>query len=53
VKSRRRLIPRNAKAYGVNRARPLRLRAAKTRRPALVRMRARNPWVFFRRRLFG
>jgi hypothetical protein len=31
----------------------LRRRAARTARPALVRMRSRNPCVFARRRLFG
>src|SRR5580693_6962926 len=35
------------------RARPLRRRAARTARPARVRMRSRNPCVFARRRLFG
>jgi hypothetical protein len=33
--------------------RPLRRRAARIARPARVRMRRRNPWVFARRRLFG
>ena len=37
----------------LTRARPLRRRAASTARPALVRMRSRNPCVFARRRLFG
>jgi hypothetical protein len=37
----------------LTRARPLRRRAARTARPALVRMRSRNPCVFARRRLFG
>lgn len=34
-------------------ARPLRRRPARIARPARVRMRSRNPWVFARRRLFG
>ena len=34
-------------------SRPLRLRAARTARPARVRMRSRKPCVFARRRLFG
>jgi hypothetical protein len=34
-------------------ARPLRRRAASTRRPPRVDMRTRNPWVFARLRLFG
>jgi hypothetical protein len=34
-------------------ARPFRRRAARTARPALVRMRSRNPCVLARRRLFG
>jgi hypothetical protein len=33
--------------------RPLRRRAARTARPARVRMRSRNPCVLARRRLFG
>ena len=37
----------------LTRARPLRRRAARTARPALVRMRSRNPCVLARRRLFG
>ncbi len=37
----------------LTRARPLRRRAARTARPARVRMRSRNPCVFARRRLFG
>src|SRR5205085_11571665 len=36
-----------------SRARPLRRRPARMARPARVRMRSRNPWVFARRRLFG
>ena len=36
-----------------SRARPLRRRLARMARPARVRMRRRNPWVFARRRLFG
>jgi hypothetical protein len=35
------------------RARPLARRAERTARPARVRIRSRNPWVFARRRLFG
>jgi hypothetical protein len=35
------------------RARPLDRRAEITARPARVRMRRRNPWVFARRRLLG
>jgi hypothetical protein len=35
------------------RARPLARRADSTARPARVRIRSRNPWVFARRRLFG
>lgn len=42
-----------AKTHTVRRARPLRRRAARTRLPALVLIRTRKPWVFFRRRLFG
>lgn len=34
-------------------ARPLRRRAARTARPARVRIRSRKPWTFARRRLFG
>ena len=34
-------------------SRPLRRRAARTARPARVRMRSRKPWVLARRRLFG
>ena len=37
----------------LNRSRPLRLRAARTARPARVRMRSRKPCVLARRRLFG
>jgi hypothetical protein len=37
----------------LTRARPLRRRAARTARPARVRMRSLNPCVFARRRLFG
>src|SRR3954452_16478749 len=36
-----------------SRARPLRRRPARMARPARVRIRSRNPWVFARRRLFG
>ncbi len=37
----------------LSRSRPLCLRAARTARPARVRMRSRNPCVLARRRLFG
>jgi hypothetical protein len=37
----------------LSRSRPLCLRAARTARPARVRMRSRKPCVFARRRLFG
>jgi hypothetical protein len=37
----------------LSRSRPLCLRAARTARPARVRIRSRKPWVFARRRLFG
>jgi len=37
----------------LNRFRPLARRRFNTRRPPLVAMRTRNPWVFLRRRLFG
>ena len=37
----------------LSRSRPLRLRAARTARPARVRIRSRKPCVFARRRLFG
>jgi len=37
----------------LSRSRPLRLRAARTARPARVRMRSRKPCVLARRRLFG
>jgi hypothetical protein len=37
----------------LSRSRPLRLRAARTARPARVRIRSRKPWVLARRRLFG
>ena len=39
--------------YGVNRARPFARRRLITRRPALVAMRARNPWVRARLILLG
>lgn len=39
--------------HTANRCRPLRRRRAKTARPALELIRIRNPWVFFRLRLFG
>jgi hypothetical protein len=42
-----------ARGQTLTRARPLRRRAARTARPARVRMRSRNPCVFARRRLFG
>ena len=41
------------KDQALSRSRPLRLRAARTARPARVRMRSRKPCVFARRRLFG
>src|SRR2546430_17598128 len=63
MKSRRRLIRDSAGStldlpvvrpgQTLTRARPLRRRAARTARPALVRMRSRKPWVLARRRLFG
>src|SRR5580700_9891214 len=37
----------------LSRSRPLCLRAARTARPARVRIRSRKPCVFARRRLFG
>jgi len=37
----------------LSRERPLWRRAARTARPARVRIRSRKPWVFARRRLFG
>jgi hypothetical protein len=37
----------------LRRLRPLRRRAARIDRPARVRIRRRNPWVFARRRVFG
>jgi hypothetical protein len=40
-------------AYADRRARPFRRRAARIDRPALVRMRKRNPWRFARRRTLG
>ena len=43
----------NAGSYTLSRARPLARRAFRTRRPFLVRMRARNPWVRLRCRLLG
>src|SRR5205807_5700912 len=42
-----------ASAYAERRARPLCRRRAITARPARVRIRIRNPWVFLRRRVFG
>lgn len=39
--------------YTLNRARPLARRAFRTRRPFLVRIRARKPWVRLRCRLLG
>src|ERR1022692_3568616 len=44
---------RDGAAQTLTRARPLRRRAARTARPARVRMRRRKPGVFARRRLFG
>jgi hypothetical protein len=41
------------KDQALNWSRPLRRRAARTARPARVRIRSRKPWVFARRRLFG
>lgn len=40
-------------SQAVRTLRPLRRRAAITRRPFLVNIRLRNPCVFFRLRLFG
>ena len=45
----RRRQPRQALSF----ARPLLRRAARTARPARVRIRSRKPWTFARRRLFG
>jgi hypothetical protein len=39
--------------HTVSRLRPLRRRAEMTARPERVRIRTRNPWVRFRRRLLG
>ena len=39
--------------YTVSRFRPFARRRFKTFRPPLVFIRARKPWVFFRRRTFG
>jgi hypothetical protein len=44
---------RVACAYAESRERPLALRLARIARPARLRIRRRNPWVFLRRRLFG
>ena len=44
---------RSRQDQALSRSRPLRLRAARTARPARVRMRSRKPCVFARRRLFG
>lgn len=44
---------RGSLIYGVNRARPFARRRLITRRPALVAMRARNPWVRARLILLG
>ena len=44
---------RRSAGQTLTRARPLRRRAARTARPARVRMRSRNPCVLARRRLFG
>jgi hypothetical protein len=46
-------IPERPQRQADNSVRPLRRRAAMIARPARVRMRNRNPWVFARRRLFG
>jgi hypothetical protein len=45
--------PRTSTLQADSSLRPLRRRAAMMARPARVRMRKRNPWVFARRRLFG
>ncbi len=42
-----------AGAYAESLVRPFALRLARMARPARVRMRDRNPWVFLRLRLFG
>jgi hypothetical protein len=44
---------RGEQGHTLTLARPFRRRAARTARPALVRMRSRNPCVLARRRLFG
>jgi hypothetical protein len=44
---------REEQGHTLTLARPFRRRAASTARPALVRMRSRNPCVLARRRLFG
>ena len=44
---------RSRQDQALSRSRPLRLRAARTARPARVRMRSRKPCVLARRRLFG
>jgi len=46
-------LRRGGADQALRRARPLRRRAARTARPALVRMRSRKPCVLARRRLFG
>jgi hypothetical protein len=46
-------IPERLQRQADSSVRPLRRRAAMMARPARVRMRNRNPWVFARRRLFG
>jgi hypothetical protein len=45
--------PQSRQRQTLTRARPFRRLAARIARPARVRMRRRNPWVFARRRLFG
>ncbi len=40
-------------AYAESLARPFALRLARMARPARVRIRDRNPWVFLRLRLLG
>jgi hypothetical protein len=47
------VIRREHRGQAARRARPLRRREDKMDRPARVRMRRRNPWVFARRRLLG
>jgi hypothetical protein len=45
--------PGEPPCYTVRRLRPFARRRLRTLRPPLVAIRARNPWVFFRRRTFG